>query len=69
VLGVKGYRLWCTDLHPPKFIISRDVKFNELTMLYSSKEVRDVGKENNIKRYAQADIVSFALFVIYREAK
>jgi len=31
--GVNGYRLWCTELHPPRFIISRDVKFNESPML------------------------------------
>lgn len=28
--GVKGYKLWCTDLHLLKAIISRDVEFNEL---------------------------------------
>ncbi|KAH9716240.1 hypothetical protein KPL71_021389 [Citrus sinensis] len=27
--GTKGYKLWCTDLSPPRCIISRDVKFNE----------------------------------------
>ncbi|KAH9668238.1 hypothetical protein KPL70_021339 [Citrus sinensis] len=27
--GVKGYKIWCTDLRPPKCIISRDVIFNE----------------------------------------
>ena len=35
--GVKGYRLWCSDPKSPKFIISRDVTFDELFML-SSKE-------------------------------
>ena len=27
--GVKGYKIWCTDLKPPKCIISKDVIFNE----------------------------------------
>ena len=27
--GVKGYKIWCTDLRPPKCIISKDVIFNE----------------------------------------
>ncbi|KAH9678917.1 hypothetical protein KPL71_025907 [Citrus sinensis] len=31
--GVKGYRLWCTDLKPPRCIVSRDVVFNEQEML------------------------------------
>ena len=35
--GVKGYRLWCIDLKPPKCIISRDVTFNELEILNKSK--------------------------------
>ena len=33
--GVKGYRLWCTDLKPPRCIVSRDVIFNEQEMLKS----------------------------------
>ncbi|KAH9678410.1 hypothetical protein KPL71_025698 [Citrus sinensis] len=35
--GVKGYRLWCIDLKPPKCIISRDVTFNESEILNNSK--------------------------------
>ncbi|KAH9649101.1 hypothetical protein KPL70_025857 [Citrus sinensis] len=31
--GVKGYKIWCTDLSPPKCIISRDVTFNEKELL------------------------------------
>ncbi|KAH9754237.1 hypothetical protein KPL71_015385 [Citrus sinensis] len=31
--GTKGYKLWCVDLKPPKYIISRDVIFNESEML------------------------------------
>jgi len=54
--GVKGYRLWCTDLHPPRFIISRDVKFNESTMLHSSSEIRDAIKENNINKQVAFEV-------------
>ena len=35
--GVKGYRLWCIDMKPPKCIINRDVTFNELEILNKSK--------------------------------
>ncbi|KAH9647613.1 hypothetical protein KPL70_025255 [Citrus sinensis] len=31
--GVKGYKIWCTDLSPPRCIISRDVTFNEKELL------------------------------------
>ena len=37
--GVKGYRLWCTEPNSPKFIISRDVKFDESSMLHLKTEV------------------------------
>jgi len=36
--GVKGYRLWCSDPKSPKFVISRDVTFDELSMLSSKEE-------------------------------
>ena len=55
---MKGYRLWYIDLHPPKFIINRDVKFNESTMLHSSKEVRDTKKENSINKQVEFKVNS-----------
>ena len=38
--GVKAFKLWCTDLNPPRYIISRDVVFNK-------KVVLDVKKPTN----------------------
>lgn len=36
--GTKGYKLWCTELAPPKSVVSRDVIFNENAMMdYSQK--------------------------------
>jgi hypothetical protein len=44
--GVKGYRLWCSDPKSLKFIISRDVVFDESVMLHPRKEsVVSAGKE------------------------
>ena len=39
--GVKGYRLWCQEPNSPKFIISRDVTFNEMHMLDQRKVVNE----------------------------
>ena len=36
--GVKGYRLWCLDPKSPKFVISRDITFDENYMLQPRKE-------------------------------
>ena len=35
---VKGYKVWCKDLTLPRSIISRDVTFDEMTMLKTSQE-------------------------------
>jgi hypothetical protein len=49
--GVKGYRLWCSDLKSPKFIISRDVVFDESAMLHPRKEsVVSTGKEEGTSK-------------------
>lgn len=36
--GVKGYKLWCSDSKTPIFIITRDVTFDEFSMLHLRKE-------------------------------
>ena len=50
--GVKGYRLWCQESNSHKFIISRDVTFNEMLMLDQRKVVDDhAGKlESNMNK-------------------
>lgn len=39
--GVKGYRLWCTDPASPMFMMSRDVTFDEVSMLRSTSASRE----------------------------
>lgn len=39
---VKGYKLWCTNLTPPKCIISGDVIFNEGSVLVKRPPFKDV---------------------------
>ncbi|KAH9716107.1 Integrase catalytic domain-containing protein [Citrus sinensis] len=41
--GVKGYKLWCTEIRPPKCIVSRDVVFNESEMLMK-RHKKDLAK-------------------------
>ena len=43
--GVKGYKIWCTDVNPPKCIISRDVTFNEEELI-SKKHVQRNSEED-----------------------
>ncbi|KAH9650014.1 hypothetical protein KPL70_026198 [Citrus sinensis] len=38
--GVKGYKLWCSQLTPPRCITSRDIVFNEETELSSSNPAK-----------------------------
>ena len=43
--GVKRYKLWCTNLDPPRCIISRDVVFNEKVILETRKNTMDKAKK------------------------
>ncbi|KAH9668177.1 hypothetical protein KPL70_021322 [Citrus sinensis] len=52
--GVKGYKLWCTDMKPPRAIISRDMVFNEHEMLQNSAT-----ENQTIERMSGCDKKSF----------
>jgi hypothetical protein len=55
--GVKGYRLWCSDPKSPKFIISRDVVFDESAMLHPRKEsVVSAGKEQGSSKEVKLQV-------------
>ena len=56
---VKGYKLWCTNMKPPKAIISRDVLFNEAEMLQHSASLKTTNaemKEKNEKSYLEVEL-------------
>ena len=58
VSGVKGYRLWCPDPKSPKFVISRDVTFDESSMLYPSKESCNSEKDDSTQKQVELEIGS-----------
>ncbi|KAK3008426.1 hypothetical protein RJ639_014825 [Escallonia herrerae] len=47
--GVKGYKLWCPDSKASRFLISRDVTFDESSILSKKKELVDAGKDQGVK--------------------
>ena len=54
--GVKGYKLWCTDLSPPKCIISRDVIFNEEIVLIKKTLNKDVEPQTKTLESIQFEV-------------
>ncbi|KAH9646575.1 hypothetical protein KPL70_024912 [Citrus sinensis] len=56
--GVKGYKIWCTDLSPPRCIISRDVTFNERELLNqkSPQQPTEEGIGTGIKQQFEVEI-------------
>ena len=54
--GVKGYKIWCTDLSPPKCIVSRDVVFNEQIGHSEEKPVENVGLQNKTDGIIQFEV-------------
>jgi hypothetical protein len=54
---VLGYRLWCFDPKSPKFIISRDVVFDESVMLHPRKEsIVSAGKEQGSSKKVELQV-------------
>ena len=55
--GVKGYRLWCSNPKSPKFIISRDVTFDEKFMLHPRKEfvINTTGTEKESSKQVELE--------------
>ncbi|KAK3010670.1 hypothetical protein RJ639_011399 [Escallonia herrerae] len=53
--GVKGYRLWCPNSESSKFLIRRDVTFDESLML-SKKELIDAGKHQGIREKVELEV-------------
>ncbi|KAK3033955.1 hypothetical protein RJ639_034119 [Escallonia herrerae] len=53
--GVKGYRLWCPNSESSRFLISRDVTFDESSML-SKKELIDAGKDAGIREKVELEV-------------
>ena len=52
----EGYRLWCIKPKSPKFIINRDVKFSESSMLQPKKEVADAEIDHNASKQVEFEI-------------
>ena len=55
-IGVKGYRLWCIEPKSPKFIISKDIKFNQSSMLHPKKEVADVETDHDASKQVEFEV-------------
>ncbi|KAH9786526.1 hypothetical protein KPL71_010287 [Citrus sinensis] len=62
--GTKGYKLWCTDLSPPRCIVSRDVKFNEEAAVDKSAEsADDIGRRESLQEAGstQSQVMDYQL--------
>lgn len=44
--GIKGYKLWCTDLKPLRATINIDVVFNRFEMLQHAAPLKPITTEN-----------------------
>jgi len=55
--GVKGYRLWCTENNRNKrFIISRDVTFNESAMFGQKEEVENIAGNKGVHQKVELEV-------------
>lgn len=51
--GVKGFKLWCTDLNLPKCVISRDVVFNKNVAFKIKGFAEHVNNDDRDKTWVQ----------------
>ena len=49
--GVKGYKIWCTYINPPKCIISRDLIFNEKELISKQPVQREYEAEGKAETH------------------
>ena len=61
-MGIKGYRLWFTDLGSPWLIISGDTKFDKLAIVDQSKESIEIVKDHGVSE--QVEIKIEALWIV-----
>ncbi|KAK3023698.1 hypothetical protein RJ639_044308 [Escallonia herrerae] len=54
--GVKGYQLWCPDSESSRFLISRDVTFDESSMLSKKRELIDAGKDHSAREKVELEV-------------
>lgn len=60
--GVKGYKLWSPNPKSPKFIISKDVTFNESTILHPSQQIDKKGDQSMGVHYSGGDGIWYSWF-------
>ncbi|KAK3030125.1 hypothetical protein RJ639_038874 [Escallonia herrerae] len=54
-----GYRLWCPDSKSSRFLISRDVTFDESLMLSKKEELIDAGKDHGVREKVEVRAPDF----------
>lgn len=52
---MKRYRLWCPDPKLPKFLISRDMTFNESIILNPKKKNVDKDKDHEVSKQVELE--------------
>ena len=56
---MKGYHLWCVEPESEKFIISRDVKFDEFAMLHKKKEFVVTDTDHGVSNKVEFEVEDF----------
>ncbi|KAK3017139.1 hypothetical protein RJ639_007435 [Escallonia herrerae] len=54
--AVNGYRWWCLDSESSRFLISRDVTFDESSMLSKKRELIDAGKDYGVREKVELEV-------------